>query len=86
MTNIKLTTFYLFNICLVQTHHLFSFLTCRACCSAHGGVLVRAGRARCFVCRQRAMSMSARRLHPVVLGSSSSCCLRVPFVVRALSR
>jgi hypothetical protein len=25
MTNIKLTTFYVFNICLVQMRHLFSF-------------------------------------------------------------
>jgi hypothetical protein len=64
--------------------HLFSFLTCRACCSARGGVLVRAGRTCCFVCHQRAMSV--RRLHAVVLGSSSSRCLCVPRVVRARSR
>jgi hypothetical protein len=67
--------------------HLFSFLTCRACCSTRGGVLVRAGRARCFVCRQRAMScVSACRLHAVMLGSPSSRCLRVPRVSRALGR
>jgi hypothetical protein len=73
MANISLTTFYLFNICLVQTCHLFSFLVCRACCSARDGVLVRARRARCFVCRQRAMSrLSARRSHAVVLFRASS--------------
>jgi hypothetical protein len=67
--------------------HLFSFLARRACCSARGSVLVRTGRARCFVCRQRAMSrVSACRLHAVVLDSSSSCCPRVPRVVCARSR
>jgi hypothetical protein len=66
---------------------MFGFVTCRACCSARGGVPVRAGRARCFVCRQRAMSrVSARRLHTVVLGSPSSRCLRLPRVVRARAR
>ena len=51
--------------------YLFGFLVVAravphvvACCSRD----VRAGRAHCFVCRQRAMSrMSARRLHTVVL-------------------
>jgi hypothetical protein len=37
------------------------------CCSARGGVLVRAGRVDCFVCRRRAMTrVSARRLHAVM--------------------
>jgi hypothetical protein len=48
---------------------------------------VRAGRARRFVCRQRAIShVSAHRLHAVVLGSPSSRCLRVPRVVRTVGR
>jgi hypothetical protein len=69
MANIKLTTFCLFNICLC---HLFSFLTYRMCCSARGGVLVRAGLVRCLVCRQRAMSrVSTRRLHAVVMFRAS---------------
>ena len=63
----------------------FSFLVCRAGYSARGGMLVRAGRACCFVCRQRAMScVSARHLHAVVLGSPSSRCMHVPRVSRAL--
>jgi hypothetical protein len=67
--------------------HLFSFLVCRACCSTRGGVLVRARRAYCFVCRQHAMSrVSARRLHAVVLSSPSSRCLHLTLVVCALGR
>jgi hypothetical protein len=68
--------------------HLFCFLACRACCSARGGVLVRAGREHCFMCCQHAMSrMSARRLHVVVLGSRSyMLSLRVACGPRARSR
>ena len=41
MINVNSNEFEL-NTCLVLTRHLFSFLACRACCSARGGVLVRA--------------------------------------------
>jgi hypothetical protein len=62
MTNINLTTRVTYLV----------FLACRACFSARDDVLVRARRARCFVCRQRAMSrVSARHLHAVVLFHAS---------------
>ena len=68
MTNINLTTFYVFNICLVQMRHLFSFSpVARA-----GPRVVRASRLHCLVRRSRAMSrVSAHRLHAVVLFRAS---------------
>jgi hypothetical protein len=76
MDNINLTTFYLFNIRLVLTCHLFSFprLLCvllRTWWRA-GSRVAHARRARCFVCHQRAMScVSACHLHDVVLFHAS---------------
>jgi hypothetical protein len=50
-----------------------------------GSRVVRAHRAHCFVCRQRAMSrLSAGRLHAVMLDSLSSRCLRMLRMVRVL--
>ena len=70
MTNIKLTTFYLFNICLVQMRHLFSFspvarvvphvVTCwSARRSRRSPALSRASFA-CYVARVRASSARCR--------------------------
>jgi hypothetical protein len=75
MINVNSNEFEL-NTCLVLTRHLFSFLACRACCFAHGGVLVRASFAlvarTVFVRRQRAMSrVSACCSHAVMLFRAS---------------
>ena len=70
MTNIKLTTFYVFNTCLVQMCHLFSFspvarvvphvVTCwSARCSRRSRALSRASFA-CYVARVRASSTRCR--------------------------
>jgi hypothetical protein len=75
MANIKLTTIYVFNICLVQMCHLFSFSPVArvvphvvTCWSARRSRRSPAHPVR----RSRAMSrVSARRLHAVVLFRAS---------------
>jgi hypothetical protein len=68
--------------------HLFSFLACRACCSARVGILIRTGRARCFVCRQRAMSrVSACAVRGVRARSrADGCFTRYVFCLAPLIR
>jgi hypothetical protein len=76
MTNIKLTTLYVFNICLVQMCHLFSFspvaravphavMCWSARCSRRSPALSRASFA-CYVARIRASSARCRIVSCVV--------------------
>jgi hypothetical protein len=76
MDNINLTTFYLFNIRLVQTCQLFNYSRLsRGCCSARGGMLVHASftlvaRARvssaCYIVRVRASFACCRVVSRVI--------------------
>jgi hypothetical protein len=70
MANTKLTTFYLFNICLVQMHHLFSFspvaravphmVTCWFARRSHRSPALSRASFACYVARVRASSTRCR--------------------------
>jgi hypothetical protein len=91
MTNIKLTTFYVFNICLVQMRHLFSFSPiARAvphvvmCWSARRSrrspALSRASFA-CYVAHVRASSARCRAVSSVINSSRLESLLLIKLLI-----